>query len=104
MTRDEAIRVLRNTAWLGSEKQAERVEAAIDAVDKRGEWTHRDVDENTTIKEWQAAKCSVCGRWLTTPYMYYFDHFNYCPNCGARMGAERDEAGNTNRDQAHKGA
>lgn len=90
MKRAEAIRVLRNTAWLGSQRQAERVDAAIDAVDKSGEWTHKCV-ESTRIEEWQAAKCSVCKRWHTTPYLYSFDIFPYCPNCGARM---KDGKGN----------
>lgn len=46
------------------------------------------------IEEWQSARCSVCGKYHTTPYMYHFDHFNYCPNCGAKM--ERREDGNHN--------
>ena len=55
-----------------------------------GEWVEKEVmvDEDTDIKEWQSAKCSVCGKYHTTPYMYYFDSFNYCPNCGAKMGSD----------------
>lgn len=58
----------------------------------KGEWTEKEVmvDEEENITEWQSARCSVCGRYHTTPYMYYFDNFNFCPNCGADMrgGAE----------------
>lgn len=43
------------------------------------------------IDEWQSARCSVCGKYHTTPYMYHFDHFNYCPNCGAKMDERRTE-------------
>lgn len=56
-----------------------------------GEWLEKEVFDNTDedfvwkIEEWQSARCSVCGKYHTTPYMYYFDNFNYCPNCGARM-------------------
>lgn len=42
------------------------------------------------IEEWQSARCSVCGKYHTTPYMYHFDHFNYCPNCGARMEGKEE--------------
>lgn len=55
-----------------------------------GEWVEKEVmvDEDANITEWQSAKCSVCGKYHTTPYMYYFDSFNYCPNCGAKMGGD----------------
>lgn len=69
-----------------------------DTKEMHGEWTHRDVEENTTIEEWQAAKCSLCGRWLTTPYLYSFHHYNYCPNCGAAMAKDgKRNDGRTNR-------
>ena len=65
---------------------------SADAV--HGEWEDREVfndtDDDHIVEEWQSARCSVCGKYHTTPYMYYFDDFNFCPNCGARMkgGAE----------------
>lgn len=54
---------------------------------KRGEWKEKEVVdyEETTITQWQSACCSVCGKYHTTPYMYYFDNYNFCPNCGADM-------------------
>lgn len=64
----------------------------------QGEWTEREVfrsDDNDTsnpiIDDWQSAKCSVCGKYHTTPYLYYFDNFNFCPNCGAQMKGVDDE-------------
>ena len=56
-----------------------------------GEWINKDVvqNEDNTIEEWQECQCSACGKWHTTPYMYYFDTYNYCPNCGARMEATK---------------
>ena len=61
---------------------------SADAV--HGEWQDKEVfndtDDDHIVEEWQSARCSVCGKYHTTPYMYYFDDFNYCPNCGARMG------------------
>lgn len=53
-----------------------------------GRWEEQTVDsyeENAVIADWQSAKCSVCGRYLTTPYLYYFTKYNFCPNCGADM-------------------
>lgn len=53
---------------------------------KVGEWTERKViEDGKAIEEWQSARCSVCGKIHTTPYLYYFDDFAYCPNCGAEM-------------------
>lgn len=57
-----------------------------------GEWEDKEVFSETNddhiVDEWQSARCSICGKYHTTPYMYYFDSFNYCPNCGAKMGGE----------------
>lgn len=56
----------------------------------QGEWINKDVvqNEDNPIGEWQECQCSVCGKWHTTPYMYYFNNYNYCPNCGALMGGD----------------
>lgn len=61
-----------------------------------GEWLEKEVVDNTDedfvwkIEQWQSARCSVCGKYHTTPYMYYFDDYNYCPHCGAKMTEGRD--------------
>lgn len=59
----------------------------VDAVEvKHGHWEEKQVvDDSTIIEIWQSARCSKCGRYHTTPYAYYFDEFNYCPQCGAKM-------------------
>ena len=64
---------------------------ALPSAEKVGEWEDcKVVDiEDTMITEVQSAFCPICHKYHTTPYMYYFDYFNYCPNCGARM--ERSE-------------
>lgn len=56
----------------------------------KGKWLEREVHGkgNVDIEEWQSAKCSACGRYHTTPYMYYYTDYNYCPNCGADMREE----------------
>lgn len=57
---------------------------------KKGKWEEREVSSDKVIDEWQSARCSVCGKYHTTPYMYYFDNFSFCPNCGADMrGGEK---------------
>ena len=54
---------------------------------KVGEWLEKAVisDKVIEIEEWQSARCSVCDKYHTTPYMYYFDNYKFCPNCGARL-------------------
>lgn len=55
---------------------------------KKGEWLEKEVIDDrkdAKIQQWQQARCSCCNKWHTTPYMYYFENYDYCPNCGARM-------------------
>lgn len=55
---------------------------------KHGRWEQVEVvhdRKDAKIQDWQQAKCSVCGKWNTTPYMYYLKLDDYCPNCGAKM-------------------
>ena len=58
-----------------------------DPEQKTGEWMEKEVflTKEHGIDSWQSARCSVCNKYHTTPYLYYFDNFNYCPNCGASM-------------------
>ena len=62
---------------------------------QHGEWeekeTFRNGDDEPIIEEWQSAMCSVCHKYHTTPYMYYFNNYNFCPNCGAQMKGADDE-------------
>ena len=69
---------------------------AIPSADRpQGEWeektTFHNADDNPIIEEWQSARCSVCRKYHTTPYMYYFDDYRYCPQCGAKMKGADDE-------------
>lgn len=52
-------------------------------------WLEKEVvspiDGIPPIEEWQSARCSACGKYHTTPYMYYFDEYAYCPSCGEPM-------------------
>lgn len=50
-----------------------------------GSWVGKIVVDDVEIDEWQSARCSKCGKYHITPYLYYFDDYNYCPNCGAKM-------------------
>ena len=59
---------------------------------KKGEWSEKEVlhksEAETVIEEWQSCKCSVCGRYDTRPYLYYFDEPHFCSWCGADMRGE----------------
>jgi len=50
-----------------------------------GRWEERKVADGNSIEDWQSARCSVCGKYHTTPYFYTFYYYKYCPHCGARM-------------------
>lgn len=68
------------------------IKEALDAIpfaepEQKGEWLDRHAYDNAdyAIDEWQTAQCSVCGKYHTTPYMYNFTVYKYCPNCGSKM-------------------
>ena len=60
------------------------IEDAAEAEPPKMHWTEKQVVsvKEAGVEELQSAKCSNCGRYHTTPYMYYFDEANYCPYCG----------------------
>jgi len=60
----------------------------IEQQSKMGRWLEKEVNSDIAIEEWQSSRCSVCDKYHTTPYMYYFSEYNYCPNCGAKMEAK----------------
>lgn len=59
-----------------------------------GHWTEKEVFDNQdseVIGCYQSARCSHCGKYHTTPYSYYFDNYNFCPNCGAKMQLSNED-------------
>ena len=60
---------------------------------KKGEWMEKETFDNADyeIPVWQSARCSVCGKYMTAPYQYYFTDFSYCPNCGSYNGADNEK-------------
>lgn len=79
-----------------AEQAVEKIREIMQSMQKpiKGEWLEKDViheaEASTAIDEWQSARCSVCGKYHTTPYLYYFNDYDYCPSCGARMRGEED--------------
>ncbi len=61
---------------------------------KHGRWMEQHVDyaSDCAIDEIQELKCSACGLYHTAPYMYNITHYKFCPNCGARMDLEEQDA------------
>ena len=64
---------------------------AADVVERKaGKWEQKEVFDILlcNIEQLQSAFCPICKRYHTTPYSYYFKHYNFCPHCGARMVSE----------------
>lgn len=61
-----------------------------------GKWSEKEVihkaEAETVIEEWQSCQCSVCGRYDTRPYLYYFDEPHFCSWCGADMRGEAERS------------
>lgn len=56
-------------------------------------WEERNVFENkgkNRIEEWQSARCPYCQKYHTTPYMYHFYEYRFCPHCGKDLRGEKD--------------
>ena len=85
--------VLRHYTWFNA--VVDSIPTADVAPVVHGRWIEKDVTDDLgakVITAWQSCKCSVCEKYLTTPYMYFFTGYAYCPNCGAHMmeGVEDD--------------
>lgn len=58
---------------------------------KTGKWEERKVSTEKVIDEWQSCKCSICGRYDTRPYLYYFSEPRFCSWCGSDMRGDDHE-------------
>lgn len=105
MDRKEAIHWIKQIcAYLTSGNPVWRNEPIIESCDlaikaleqseqKKGKWIEKSytcADEGSVIDEWQSCKCSICGRYDTRPYLYYFDEPRFCSWCGAKMDERRE--------------
>ena len=48
-------------------------------------WSEPDPNVCCTSYSIQSAKCSICGKYHTTPYLHNLVYFPFCPNCGAKL-------------------
>lgn len=102
MTRSEALEYFREELKDGKCSDTcpicNAMEWAIKALEqperKKGKWEEEEVFDDLAIALWQSARCSACGLYHTTPYMYYFSRYNYCPHCGADMRKENTDETN----------
>ncbi len=65
MTTEQAISILRNTAWLGTDKTAEQVKVAIDTIDNacnKGELKQHLLELSCALDEHSAGKDYVALR------------------------------------------
>jgi DNA-directed RNA polymerase subunit RPC12/RpoP len=77
--KDELVRALKY-----DRDQYEKGYADAKAEPPKMHWTDKQVVsvKEAGAEELQSARCSNCGRYHTTPYLYNFDEANYCPYCG----------------------
>lgn len=61
----------------GVTQAIDKIPAADVRENKRGKWE----DAMQSCHDSPHVKCSVCGEY----YWRYFNKFNFCPNCGAKM-------------------
>lgn len=86
MTREEAIYRLRNCAWLGTHKDREETEQAVEVAIKalqdrpQGKWK---------AKSFHEFFCDNCGFSFDMMKCDFLENMKFCPNCGARMGEMR---------------
>ena len=82
------------TFWIDYKRVIDIIEnePSVEPERKSGEWLEKEVFDNVDyeILEWQSEKCSVCGKYHTTPYLYNFRTFEYCPNCGSKKTGGED--------------
>ena len=69
------------------------IEPLNDEVRSVAEWEEIEVFEveGTTVDRLQSTYCPKCHRYHTTPYIYSYNHYDYCPNCGTQMKMKRSE-------------
>lgn len=79
MTKEDAIYILRNTAWLAPslEPVDEAIDMAIEALENERPKGHWIYEEGTykLINLWQCSEC----------YEVVDEKTNYCPECGSDM-------------------
>lgn len=73
--------------WTITERDEEAIDTAIKALTRpQGEWIKKQVFNPELDKYVPFIECSVCG------YEPYYggseSKFNYCANCGAKMGGD----------------
>ena len=79
MTRGEAIHRLKNTAWLGTDKDREETEQAVDmAIEALAD---RPTGKWICMGDVGVTECNQCG-WSIEEYV---GDYKFCPNCGAKM-------------------
>lgn len=87
ISRKAAIAELDHAAW-GKDYDKALAKAMLESLPsaqpKNGKWEEIKVFPASEI-ELQSARCSACKRYHTTPYLYNYTHYNFCPHCGARM-------------------
>lgn len=69
-------------------QQLNKIMDWLEQEPKTGRWLEKEVITDKVIEEWQSARCSKCNLYHTTPFSYYFDNYNFCPNCGSYNGGE----------------
>ena len=88
MNTHEAIKILRNTAWLGTNEDREKTEQAIEVVAEA-----LDQEPSRATGKWITEEGSyetICNKCKCEAFDKDGEYFksDYCPNCGARMESD----------------
>ena len=75
--KDEQVQVIETCQMLADEVE-----------DHEATWEKTEVITGQPIEHWQTTRCSGCGLWVTVPFKGVYFHYDYCPNCGAKMKGE----------------
>lgn len=76
-----------STEWWCVEDMIENA-PTIEPMRKRGKWIRHSIGHENT--PW-GFDCSACGKWFVIGEDTA-EQYNYCPNCGAEMRKETEDA------------
>ena len=92
VSRADVLEITAETGALETQGRVKELPAADVQLVVRGKWEERKVFTGKgNVDMIQSARCNKCGKYHTTPYLYYFTDYYFCPNCGAKMRENKEQ-------------